>query len=97
MTKSGRGSGDDALCAPALAGSEMTRTHVCKRAPARRMSRPTGGLLFILPAIARVIWSVRFETRLREKSNFTSRFKLIWVVQMLAQKYSAFVFSEIHD
>src|SRR6516162_5894261 len=30
--------------------------------------------------------------RLREKSKFASHIKLIWVVQSLAQKYSAFVF-----
>jgi hypothetical protein len=37
------------------------------------------------------------ENPMREKSNFAWPFKLIWVVQSRAQKYSAFVFSEIDD
>jgi hypothetical protein len=32
---------------------------------------------------------------MREKSNFVRRFKLIWVVQSLAQKYFPFVFSAL--
>jgi len=35
------------------------------------------------------------HNRVREQSNFVSRFKLIWLVQSFAQKYSAFVFAEI--
>jgi hypothetical protein len=32
---------------------------------------------------------------MREKSNFACPFKLIWLVQCLAQKYTSFYFSEI--
>jgi hypothetical protein len=37
------------------------------------------------------------DNRWREKSNLSRRIKLIWVVQMFAEKYSSFVFSEIDD
>ncbi|WP_210183161.1 hypothetical protein, partial [Bradyrhizobium lablabi] len=33
---------------------------------------------------------LRTKNPLRAKSNFLSRFKLIWVVQLSARKYSAF-------
>jgi hypothetical protein len=35
------------------------------------------------------------QNRMRDRSNFACAFRLIWVVQSSAQKYSSFVLSEI--
>jgi len=39
----------------------------------------------------------RSPNPMRRKSNFPKRFKLIWVVQCLKQKFSSFFFSEMCD
>jgi hypothetical protein len=46
-------------------------------------------------AMLRLERSLIGSSRVREKLNFTFRFKLIWVVQSFTRKYSCFAFLEV--
>jgi hypothetical protein len=60
-----------------------------------------------LPELAQIIWISDHgsptgvqkipQTRVRQNRDFMKYFNVIWVVQSLAKKYFAFVFSEIGD
>jgi hypothetical protein len=66
-----------------------------ERASPPTATDPTGKSLSILIDAAHDEASQRHENRVRQKTNFSSRFNPIPPVQTSRKKYSAFVFSEI--